>query len=234
MIRLSGWVALLARGDASKDVGIPACDFPHAGVVFPRRLSVFFVMGIRARRVHIPGITARPAGAWAARQARDLLMSPGGRAGPFRFLIRDRGSRFTAVFGGAFAGNGVRIIKTPVRSPGADSLAERFAGTLRRECPGHLLICSERHLRRVLAGYARHDDGHRLRQSREQRPPLQESGQPAGMTALIKRGRVVRGLVNEYRRAAGRAHETPAQASTRVLARHKVLGGLISEYRRAA
>jgi hypothetical protein len=61
---------------------------------------------------------------------------------------------------------------------------------------------SERHLRRVLAEYARHYNEHRPHQSREQRPPLHEPGQPAGVTASIKRTRIVQGLISEYRRAA--------------------------------
>ena len=59
---------------------------------------------------------------------------PGGR---FRFLVRDRDSKFTTTLDGVFAGNGMRVIKTPVRSPRANSCAEWFVGTLRRECLDH-------------------------------------------------------------------------------------------------
>ncbi|HEX4094973.1 MAG TPA: integrase core domain-containing protein [Trebonia sp.] len=83
-------------------------------------------------------------------------MDLGARAGQFSFLIRDRDGKFTAAFDDVLAADGARIIKTPVRSPRANSFAERYVGTLRRECLGHLLIYSERHLRRVLAEYTRH------------------------------------------------------------------------------
>ena len=82
-----------------------------------QRLHVLFVMEIQARAVHIPGVTAHPAGERAARRARNLVMDPGERAGRFGFLIGDRDSKFTMAFDEVFAGNGTRVIKAPVRSP---------------------------------------------------------------------------------------------------------------------
>jgi len=236
MIRLFGWLALLARSDASKDVEIlvlrhevavlrrqvarPKPDWADRAVIaalarlLPRHLRMHRIVTpgtllawhrdivIQTRRVHILGVTAHPTGAWTAQQARNLLMDLGERAGQFKFLIRDRGSKFTAVFDDVFAGNGTRIIKTPVRSPRANSFAERFAGTLRRECLDHLLIYGERHLQRVLAEYVRHYNEHRPHQSRDQRPPPREAGQPVDVTGRIKRTHVVHGLISECRRAA--------------------------------
>jgi putative transposase len=187
---------------ASQAGGILASDFFHVDTVFLKRLYVLFVMEIQTRRVHILGVTAHPTGAWTAQQARHLLMDLGERATRFRFLIRDRDSKFTAAFDEVLGGNSTRIIKSAVRSPRANSFAERYVGTIRRECLDHLLIHGERHLRRVLAEYARHYNEHRPHQSREQRPPLYEPGQPASVTASIKRARIVQGLINEYHRAA--------------------------------
>jgi transposase InsO family protein len=65
----------------------------------------------------------------------NLLMDLGESAGHFKFVIRDRDSKFTVAFDEVLAGNGMRIIKTPLRSPRANSFAERYVGTLRRECP---------------------------------------------------------------------------------------------------
>jgi putative transposase len=120
----------------------------------------------------------------------------------FRFLIRDRDSKFTAVFDEVFSGNGTRVVKTPVRSLRVNSYAERFAGTLRREYLDHVLILGERHLRSVLAEYIRHYDDHRPHQSLRQEPPLREPSHAVDITARIERRQILGGLISEYRRAA--------------------------------
>jgi len=187
---------------ASQVSAILACDFLHVDTVLLQRVYVLFVMEIETRTVHILGVTAHPAGAWTAQQARNLLMDLGERASGFRFLIRDRDSKFTTAFDGVFSGNGTRVIKTPVRSPRANAFAERFVGTLRRECLDHMLILGEWHLREVLAEYAQHYNRHRPHQALQQQPPQRQPSQAVDITARIERRQVLDGLITEYRRVA--------------------------------
>ena len=187
---------------ASQVSGLLACDFFQVDAVFLNRLYVFFVMEIETRRIHILGVTATPTGAWAAQQVRNLLMDLGERASCFRFLIGHRDGKFSREFDEVLTGAGIRIITTPPRSPRANAYAERFVGTVRRECLDHVLIVGERHLRKVLAEYQQHFNTHRPHQARDQRPPLHESEQPIDIGAAVKRRTVVSGLIHEYRRAA--------------------------------
>jgi putative transposase len=200
--------------------GILACDFLHVDTVLLQRLYVLFVMEIQTRAVHILGVTAHPTGEWTAQQARNLLMDLGERAARFKFLLRDRDGKFTAAFDGVFSGNGTRVIKTPVRSPRANSYAERFVGTLRRECLDQLLILGERHLCKVLAEFGRHYNDHRPHQSLQQEPPRQV-GRAVNITARIERKQVLGGLINEYRKSSLVIMKRHVSDYERVLARHR-------------
>ena len=177
---------------------ILAVDFAHVDTVFLRRLYVLVVVEHDRRRVHLAGITAHPTGAWVTQQARNLLMELGDRADRFRFLIRDRDSKFTAAFDAVFAGADIRIIRTPIRAPRANAIAERFIGTLRRECLDHLLITGPRHLAAVLREYTQHYNGHRPHRSLHQCPPEASTRPRSGAVIRPLRRDRLGGLIHEY------------------------------------
>ena len=124
------------------------------------------------------------------------------RVDGMRFLLRDRDSKFTVVFDAVVMAFGIEVIRTPVRAPKANAVAERWVGTARRECTDRMLIVGERHLRVVLAEYARHYNDHRPHRALAQRPPNSPpSGMDASSTGLNRRP-ILGGLINEYEQAA--------------------------------
>ena len=76
-------------------------------------------------------------------------------------LIRDRDSKYSGEFDEVFRSERIRVVKTPVRSPQANALAERFVRTVRTECLDWLLILSRRHLEHVLRIYVDHHNRQR-------------------------------------------------------------------------
>jgi len=175
-----------------------------------KRLYVLFFIELASRRVHLAGITANPDGAWVAQQARNLQMRFDDKGVRARFLIRDRYSKFTQAFDEVFRSEGVRVIRAPVRAPRARAHAERWVGTLRRECLDRLLILGRRHLESVVDVYATHYNEHRPHRSLSQRPPLSRprpireaapSAEQLQLDRLRRRDRLG-GLLHEYELAA--------------------------------
>jgi putative transposase len=181
---------------------ILAVDFAHVDTVFLRRLYILIVIEHGRRRVHLAGITAHPTGAWVTQQARNLLMNLGDHAEQFRYLIRDRDSKFTAAFDTVFAGADIAILRTPVRAPRANAIAERFVGTLRRECLDHLLIAGPRHLAAVLREFVEHCNTHRPHRSLHQRPPADSTPPRSGAAVRPLRRDRLGGLIHEYLQVA--------------------------------
>src|SRR5664280_1945178 len=181
-----------------------ACDIFTVDAVLLKRLYVLFFIELDPRRAYVTGVAANPIGAWVVQQARNLSMVLATRTHPVRFLIRDRDTEFTSGLDDIFRSEGIWIIRTPVRAPRANALAERFVGTVRREGLDRMLIFG-RHLERVLADHVAHYDEHRPHRALDQQPPLGVDeplliGDPE--PSQFRRRDTVFGLMHEYQLVA--------------------------------
>jgi transposase InsO family protein len=199
------WTEFLRQQAAS----VLECDFLTVDTLFLKRFYVLFFIELATRRVRLAGITTNPDGRWVTQQARNLLMELDDEDARPLFLVRDRDSKFTREFDEIFRYEGIRVIKAPVRAPKARAHAERWVGTVRRECLDRLLILGPRHLQRALAAYVAHYNGHRPHRALGQRPPL-HTLRPPGEHPIgevidlnhVRRRDLLGGLIHEYRLAA--------------------------------
>jgi transposase InsO family protein len=122
-----------------------------------------------------------------------------------RFIIHDRDAKFSAVFDAVFQADGVRVIRTPFQAPNANAHAERFVGTLRRECLDWLLILNRRQLEQALRTYIDHYNHHRPHRSLELRAPScspRATDLTPPQPASVRRRDRLGGLLHEYQVAA--------------------------------
>jgi transposase InsO family protein len=116
-----------------------------------------------------------------------------------KFMIRDRGSSFTAAFDAVLAGAGIRTVRCNVRTPRMNGIAERWIGGCRRE----LLDWNQHHLRRILRDYESHHNQHRPHRCLHGAAPLTPLPDPVDLEQYrVRRHTRVGGLISEYRPVA--------------------------------
>jgi len=180
--------------------GALACDFFTVETVFLKTLYVPFFIELSTRRVHLAGTTSRPDSTWVTQQARNLSIT--GTLEQKHILLWDRDSKFSDPFDEVFSTEGLTVVKTPVRAPRANALAERWVGTVRRECLDHVLVLGRRHLQRVLRVYAGHYNRARPHRGVDLELPEPRFDPAKVRLKKVRRRDVLEGLIHEYERAA--------------------------------
>jgi transposase InsO family protein len=182
--------------------GILACDFFTVETIMLARPYCFAVVEHATRRVHVLGVTAHPTAVWIAQQARNLMLDLGDRTADFKFLIRDRDSKFTAMFDEVFTTEGIRVVLTAPQAPRMNAIMERWVGSVRRELLDRILIMNEHHLRTVLAEHETYFNMHRPHRALNQASPLRALPDPADADIKVIRRDRLSGLLHEYAQVA--------------------------------
>jgi putative transposase len=182
---LFGLLVACRRGPDVEDVEL---------LVLRHELEVF------RRRIWLAGCTTNPDGGWVTQQARNLNFT--GLLERTCFLIRDRDSKYSGPFDEVFHSEQIRIVKTPIRSPKANAIAERFVRTIRAECLDWLLILNRHHLEHVLRIYVDHYNTQRPHRALKLQPPNPGEPLPSLTGGGIHRRDRLGGLLHEYCRTA--------------------------------
>jgi putative transposase len=165
---------------------------------------VLFIVSIGTRRVEYVACTSKPNTAWMTQQARNLLMDLDDQRP--RFPIHERDTKFSRAFDSTFRSEGIEIVRTPTHAPNANAHAERWVGSVRRECLDRLLIFGRRQLEHVLRVYIRHFNQQRPHRALALRPPDRGGTDPPPTAALntpqVRRRDLLGGLLHEYEAAA--------------------------------
>ena len=182
-----------------KNHNVWACDFLQIYDCWFRPIFAFFIVDVNTKEVLHVAVTRSPRETWTAKQVREV--TPFGEGADV--IIRDRDGKFGGVFDRVAKGAGMRVVKTPVRTPNMNAVCEGFLGSVRRECLDHVLILNERHLESVLKEYAfSYFNEARPHQGIAQRLPIAskpESDVPGARVVALP---VLGGLHHDYRVAA--------------------------------
>ncbi|MEO0478722.1 MAG: integrase core domain-containing protein [Planctomycetota bacterium] len=198
--RTTSWRTFLS---AHEDA-IAATDFFTTEVWTRRGLVthyVLFVIDHATRAVEIVGCTTRPDAAFMAQIARNLTDLEDGALRRKRFLVLDRDSKFTAQFHRILGDAGVTTVRTAFQAPNMNAIAERFIGSLKRECLDQLILFGEDHLRRVLREYVAHYNTERPHQGIGNEPITRRVDGSANSGPIVEHERLD-GLLRSYSRAA--------------------------------
>ena len=126
-------------------------------------------------------------------------MDLGERADRVKFMIRDRGSNFTAAFDAVLANADIRTVLCNIQTPRMNAITERWIGGCRRELLDRTLIWNQAHLRRTLHAYETHHNQHRSHRSLHGAAPLKPLPEPVDLARYrVRRQARVGGLINEY------------------------------------
>ena len=165
--------------------------------------DVLAVIEHATRRIRILGVTLHPTGRWTTQQARNLLMDLGEQAHRVKFMIRARGSNFTAACDAVLADAGIRTVLRNIQTPRMNAIAERWVGGCRRELLDRALAWNQAHLLRILRDYETHHNQHRPHRSLHGAAPLKPLPEPTDLNLYrVQKHTHVACLINEYRLVA--------------------------------
>jgi putative transposase len=149
-VKVKRWLASLQN---HREI-IAAFDFFTVPTLTFRVLYCFFVIEHHRRRILHFNVTAHPTSDWIVQQLREAFPLPC----PYRYVVFDRDRKFASDVRGFLKASGMKAMRTSIRSPWQNGIAERWVGSIRRDLLDHVIPLNERHLLRLSQEYIRYYD----------------------------------------------------------------------------
>jgi transposase InsO family protein len=162
-----------------------------------RILYVFIVVAHHRRHAIHFNVTAHPTAEWTAQQIAEAF--PWDSAP--RYLLHDRDCIYGERFHQRVEEMGIREILTAPRAPWQNPYAERFIGSLRRDCLDHIIAFNESSLRRIVKAYFEYYEHSRTHLALDKDAPASRAIQPPTLGTVIALPQLA-GLHHRYERRA--------------------------------
>ena len=182
---------------------IIACDFFVVVTATFQLVYVFVIMEVGTRRLLHFNVTHHPTADWTLQQFRECVTGDEG----YRFVIHDRDSIYSKELDASLKALGLTVLKTPYKSPQANSFCERLIGTGRRECLDFMIPINEAHIRQTLKAWTAHYNSGRphsslgpgMPDSRSPKAELQPQRHCIPTNCQVVAASILGGLHHEYR-----------------------------------
>lgn len=166
------------------------------------RYHVLFVIHLETRLVEVAGVVHRPHGAWVKQVFRNLTDAFDGLLLGKTYILMDRDPVFTKDARQLLRNAGTRPVRLPAKSPNLNAFAERFIGSIRRECLDKMVILGDQHLREVIRQYILHYNLERAHQGIGNVLITPRPSGAANDNGPVRRTKRIGGLLSYYHRAA--------------------------------
>jgi putative transposase len=149
--------------------GIAAMDFFVVPTLFFKRLYCFFIIDHHRRRILYFNVTFHPTARWVCHQLQKVFSSAEEIT---KCIILDNDKIFAECVTRTLQSLGIVPVRTSIRSPWQNGIAERWVGSCRRELLDHVIILNQNHLYKLLEEYIEYYHRDRTHYHLDKDPPI--------------------------------------------------------------
>ena len=171
--KISKWMTFLTN----QGKGIAAMDFFVVPTLFFKRLYCFFIIDHHRRRILHFNVTIHPTALWVCHQLQIAFSSAEEIEKCIKWMVLDNDAIFSTLVTRTLQSLGIAPIRTSIRSPWQNGIAERWIGSCRRELLDYVIILNQNHLYKLLEEYIEYYHHDRTHYNLGKDPPVSRTVQ---------------------------------------------------------